>query len=52
MINYFALDLTSNRKANLTGLTHESVNTIFLTIRLRLSEDCQLESPLTDEDMG
>ncbi|CAN5511033.1 IS1595 family transposase [soil metagenome] len=49
LIKYFALDLTANRTANLTGLTHKSVNQIFLKIRLRLAEDCQRESPFSGE---
>jgi transposase-like protein len=49
LIKCFALDLTANRTANLTGLTHKSVNQIFLKIRLRLAEDCQRESPFSGE---
>ena len=49
IIKYFALDLTANRTAQLTGLTHKSVNQIFLKIRLRLSEDCQRQSPFSGE---
>lgn len=37
IIKYFALDLTANRTAQLTGLTHKSVNKIYLKIRLRLA---------------
>ena len=49
IIKYFALDLTANRTAQLTGLTHKSVNQIFLKIRLRLAEDSQRESPFSGE---
>ena len=49
IIKYFVLDLTANRTAQLTGLTHKSVNQIFLKIRLRLSEDCQRQSPFSGE---
>ena len=49
IIKYFALDLTANRTAQLTGLTHKSVNRIFLKIRLRLTQDCQRESPFSGE---
>ncbi len=49
IIKYFALDLTANRTAQLTGLTHKSVNQIYLKIRLRLAQDCQRESPFCGE---
>jgi len=45
----FALDLTANRTAQLTGLTHKSVNQIYLKIRRRLAEDCQRQSPFAGE---
>ena len=49
IIKYFALDLTANRTALLTGLTHKTVNQIFLKIRLRLAQDCQRASPFSGE---
>ena len=49
IIKYFALDLTANRTALLTALTHKTVNQIFLKIRLRLAQDCQRESPFSGE---
>jgi len=49
IIKYFALDLTANRTAQLTGLTHKTVNQIYLKIRLRLAQDCQRESPFAGE---
>lgn len=45
IIRYFALDLTANRTAQLTGLTHKTVNQIYLKIRVRLAQDCQRQSP-------
>ncbi|MGC2235691.1 MAG: IS1595 family transposase [Pyrinomonadaceae bacterium] len=45
IIKYFALDLTANRTAQLTGLTHKTVNQIYLKIRVRLAQDCQRQSP-------
>jgi transposase-like protein len=45
IIKYFALDLTANRTAQLAGLTHKTVNQIYLKIRLRLAQDCQRQSP-------
>ena len=49
IIKYFALDLTANRTAQLTGLTHKTVNQIYLKIRLRLAQDGQRESPFCGE---
>ena len=44
IIKYFAIDLTANRTAQLTGLTHKSVNQIYLKIRHRLAQSCQRAS--------
>jgi transposase-like protein len=49
IIKYFALDLTANRTAQLTGLTHKTVNQIYLKIRHRLAQDCQRQSPFSGE---
>ena len=49
IIKYFALDLTANRTAVLTGLTHKTVNQIYLKIRHRLAQDCQRQSPFSGE---
>jgi transposase len=49
IIKYFALDLTANRTAQLTALTHKTVNQIYLKIRHRLAQDCQRESPFPGE---
>jgi len=46
LVRYFALDLPSSDVAELTGLTHKTVNTIFLKIRRRLAQDCERHSPL------
>ena len=45
IIECFALDLTANRTAQLIGLTHKTVNQIFLKIRHRLAEDSERQSP-------
>jgi transposase-like protein len=45
LVRYFALDLSAADVAELTGLTHKTVNTIFLNIRRRLAEDCARQSP-------
>lgn len=49
IIKYFALDLTANKTAELTGLTHKTVNQIYLKIRQRLSEESQRQSPFCGE---
>lgn len=49
IIKYFALDLTANRTAQLVGLTHKTVNQIYLKIRHRIAQDCQRQSPFSGE---
>ncbi|MEQ1606441.1 MAG: IS1595 family transposase [Pyrinomonadaceae bacterium] len=49
IIKYFALDLTANRTAELTGLTHKTVNQIYLKIRQRLAEESPRQSPFCGE---
>ncbi len=49
IIKCFALDLTANRTAQLTGLTHKSVNQIYLKIRHRLAQDSERQSPFSGE---
>ena len=49
IIKYFALDLTANRTAELTGLTHKTVNQIYLKIRHRLVEESLRQSPFCGE---
>jgi len=45
IIKYFALDLTANKTAQLTDLTHQSVNRIYLKIRQRIAEEAERASP-------
>ncbi len=45
IIKYFALDLTADKTAWLTELTHQSVNRIYLKIRNRVAEQCERASP-------
>ena len=47
LVRYFALDFSATVVAQLTGLTRKSVNTIFLKIRERMAQDCELKSPLS-----
>ena len=44
IVKYFALDLTANKTARLTGLTHQSVNRIYLKIRNRVAEEGAAEN--------
>ncbi len=41
----FALDFTASDTAELTGLTRKTVNTIFLKLRRRISQECERASP-------
>lgn len=47
IIKYFALDLTANKTARLTALTHQSVNQIYLKIRERIAEEAERASPFS-----
>ncbi len=51
LLRYFALDLPSSDVAELTSLTHKTVNTIFLKIRRRLAQDCERRSPLSSGEI-
>ena len=46
LVRCFALDFTAVSTAELTGLSVRSVNSIYLKIRGRVAESCELESPL------
>ena len=47
IIKYFALDLTADKTAELVAMTHQSVNRIFLKIRVRISEEARRASPFS-----
>jgi transposase-like protein len=51
LLRYFALDLPASDVAQLTALTHKTVNTIFLKIRRRLAQDCERRSPLSSGEV-
>lgn len=51
IIKFFALDLTANRVAQITGLTHKSVNQIFLKIRQRIAQQCERASPFFNSEV-
>ena len=46
LIRCFALDLTASNIAELIGLSVQSTNSIFIKIRHRIAEFCEIESPL------
>jgi transposase-like protein len=46
LIRCFALDFTATSTAQLTGISIRSVNTIYLKVRQRIAQCCELESPL------
>ena len=46
LVRCFALDFTAMGAAELTGLSVRSVNSIYLKMRGRIAESCELESPL------
>jgi hypothetical protein len=45
MVRHFALDLCASDAAQLTGISHRSVITIFGKIRRRIAEECERQSP-------
>jgi len=51
LIRYFALDLHAADAAQLTGISHRSVITIFGKIRQRIAAECERQSPFNDGDV-
>ena len=51
LIRYFALDLHAADAAQLTGISHRSVITIFGKIRQRIADECERQSPFKDGDV-
>jgi len=49
IMRLFALDLTATQCAGLAGISLRSVNSIYLRIRVRMSEFCAQHSPLYGE---
>ena len=45
LMKAFALDLTTNDVARLTGISTRSVNAIYLKTRQRIAEYCEAQSP-------
>ena len=48
LVRCFALDFTATSTAELIGISVRSVNSIYLKIRLRMAEACELATPLKD----
>jgi len=46
LIRYFTMDFTATDTAELIGISVRSVNSIYLKLRRRLAESCELNSPL------
>ena len=46
LIRCFAMDFTATDTAEMTGVSVRSVNNIYLKLRARLAESCELASPL------
>ena len=49
IIKCFALDLTATQTAEMTGVSRNSINLIFSSVRERIHETSKLESPLKGE---
>ena len=47
IIRYFALDLTANKTAQISGLTYKSVKQIYLKIRNRIAQETERASPFS-----
>ena len=47
LLRYFALDLTASDAARLSGLSVRSVNAIYLRLRQRIMEACELDAPIS-----
>jgi len=51
LIRHFALDLHAADAAQLTGISHRSVITIFGKIRQRIAEECERQSPFKNGEV-
>ena len=51
LIRHFALDLLASDAAQLTGISHRSVITIFGKIRQRIAEECEHQSPFKNGEV-
>jgi len=51
LARHFALDLRASDAAQLTGISHRSVITIFGKIRRRIAEECERQSPFKNGEV-
>jgi transposase-like protein len=51
LIRYFAMDLSASQTAQLSGISRRTTNSIFLKIRLRLFNVCQVASPFGSSEV-
>jgi transposase-like protein len=51
LVRHFALDLCASDAAQLTGISHRSVITIFGKIRCRIAEECERQSPFKNGEV-
>ena len=51
LARHFALDLLASDAAQLTGISHRSVITIFSKIRQRIAEECERQSPFKNGEV-
>jgi transposase len=49
LLRAFALDLTAADASRMTGISVRSVNAIYLKIRARMAEACEIQSPFSGE---
>ena len=47
MLRAFAVDLTAQQLASLSGLNRNTVNTYFTKFRRRIAEECERTSPFS-----
>jgi transposase-like protein len=46
IIKLFSLDIEASKVAKLVGVSRQSINKLFLAIRIRIAEYCEAESPI------
>lgn len=51
LVRHFALDLSASDTAQLIGLSHRTVITVFGKIRQRIAEECQRQSPFKNGEV-
>src|ERR1035438_10366043 len=49
LLRCFALDMTATQTARMTGISLRSVNQIYLRLREKLAQECEIKSPFAGE---